>query len=192
MLPVFLSYYEEVIFCAVYSAWFIFEVALTCFIPMLWKGKFKYDEKGSRLLLLFSMFFSLLLTLSFSYISLYTGILLLPSWAFIAGMIIMVSGIAFRDWAAITLGRLYSPNGVLSSGPYKLVRHPAYGGTLIIVAGLSLAFRSAISLTVALVIIYPILRARAKREEQLLTKKLGNEYITYSEKVKRRFIPFLV
>ncbi|MGC8696394.1 MAG: methyltransferase family protein [Conexivisphaera sp.] len=202
MPSIFATYGDEVLFYCVYSAWFILEVSLTWLMPVLrsrGRGRIRVVERRSRALLLLSTFIILFLAFFFSYFSLYTGIGLLPAWLFAPGMALMMMGIAFREWAVVTLGRYFYPrvaiqegHRVITDGPYGLVRHPAYGGTLIIMAGLSIALRSAVSLAAALAIIYPILWARARREEQLLVQELGEEYLAYSRRVKRRFVPFLV
>ena len=55
-------------------------------------------------------------------------------WASIAaGLAIFVCGVALRMWAIATLGRLFTydvaiqaGHRVVTSGPYRWVRHPSY------------------------------------------------------------------
>ena len=62
------------------------------------------------------------------------------------GVIVMWLGLATRVWAIAALGRCLSHDGrgrpgqtVVSSGPYRWIRHPSYTGLLLVVAGFGLA-----------------------------------------------------
>ena len=62
------------------------------------------------------------------------------------GLIVMWLGLAIRVWAVAALGRAFRTTvevdpgqAIVSSGPYRWVRHPSYTGLLLIVAGLRLA-----------------------------------------------------
>jgi protein-S-isoprenylcysteine O-methyltransferase Ste14 len=62
------------------------------------------------------------------------------------GVIVMWLGLAIRVWAIAALGRAFrttvevdSGQTVVSSGPYRWVRHPSYSGLLLIVTGCGLA-----------------------------------------------------
>ena len=63
-----------------------------------------------------------------------------------AGLIVMWLGLAIRVWAIAALGRAFRTTvevdpgqAVVSSGPYRWVRHPSYSGLLLIVGGFGLA-----------------------------------------------------
>ena len=63
----------------------------------------------------------------------------------VIGALIGVSGIALALWARVDLGRNWGmPMGqksgpeLLTSGPYRLVRHPIYSGLLVAVLGTEL------------------------------------------------------
>ncbi len=76
---------------------------------------------------------------------------------------------------------------VISSGPYALVRHPMYLGTLLLYVLSPLALGSYIALIPALLII-PVIIARILSEEKMLAKDLPG-YQEYMEKVHFRLVP---
>ena len=78
---------------------------------------------------------------------------------------------------------------VISTGSYALVRHPMYGGVLVMMAGVPLALGSWWGLLV-LVIVVPGLVWRILDEEKLLKKDLPG-YNYYVLKVRYRLVPYL-
>jgi len=78
---------------------------------------------------------------------------------------------------------------LITKGIYKYVRHPIYGGILIMVNGaLIVAGSSAVILY--FVTMFLIIESYAGREEKLLTKHFGKKYIEYM-KTTKKFIPFI-
>lgn len=78
---------------------------------------------------------------------------------------------------------------VISTGPYKYVRHPLYSGNSILVIGLSLSLGSLIALIPALVFIVSMM-ARLLFEEKTLSVELQG-YAEYKKKVRFRLIPYV-
>lgn len=109
-------------------------------------------------------------------------------WA--VGMVVVV-------WAARVLGRYMSVEGVtvdhelVTSGPYRYVRHPVYGSFTAIAVGLSLVFRSYLLAAVAVVWVAATVWW-VTAEEQLLASPegLGDAYRKYTERTGR-FLPRL-
>ena len=65
---------------------------------------------------------------------------------FFIGIAVMLIGMALRCWAVFTLGASFRTTietdrdqRVVSNGPYKLIRHPSYGGWLLICGGYGVA-----------------------------------------------------
>lgn len=78
---------------------------------------------------------------------------------------------------------------VVSTGLYKVVRHPMYTATLVVFLSMPLILGSLISFFIFL--LYPILIIiRIIGEEKLLEKELEG-YIEYKKTVKYRLIPFI-
>ena len=78
---------------------------------------------------------------------------------------------------------------VISTGPYALVRHPMYVGTLIMIAGVPIALGSWWGL-VLLALIIPVLIWRILDEEQLLAGDLPG-YREYTRTVRYRLVPYV-
>lgn len=78
---------------------------------------------------------------------------------------------------------------VISTGPYSLVRHPMYGGVLVMMTGVPLALGSLWGLTI-LILALPLLIWRILDEEKLLKKDLPG-YVEYTQKVRYRLVPYL-
>ncbi|MBK9601532.1 MAG: isoprenylcysteine carboxylmethyltransferase family protein [Anaerolineales bacterium] len=76
---------------------------------------------------------------------------------------------------------------VIQSGPYRIVRHPMYLGTILMYVSSPLALGSYWAIIPAIFII-PILVARIINEEKVLTKKLEG-YSAYKQKTRYRLIP---
>ena len=76
---------------------------------------------------------------------------------------------------------------VVDTGLYGVVRHPMYAATLLMFLSMPLVLGSPVSL--AIMLIYPVLIVRRIRnEEELLTRDLPG-YGEYMQKVKYRLIP---
>ena len=77
---------------------------------------------------------------------------------------------------------------VVADGPYRLIRHPGYLGTLLTRLGLGLASRSAPATAGIAVLMGRAYRRRIQAEEQLLGRDLPG-YREYTKRTKR-LIPF--
>jgi protein-S-isoprenylcysteine O-methyltransferase Ste14 len=97
-------------------------------------------------------------------------------------------------WAGPTLGRFGAPgpavfrdHELITSGPYRLVRHPGYGAIQAIVLGAALG-----TLNWLILALWPVTVVatylNSKAEERLLGEKFGTAYEEYAQQ-KNRFIP---
>jgi protein-S-isoprenylcysteine O-methyltransferase Ste14 len=110
----------------------------------------------------------------------------------VAGLAIMWLGLALRVWAVAVLGRAFRTTvevdpgqAVVSTGPYRWIRHPAYAGLLLIVAGFGLAADSPLALAVCLVLPPPAIVRRIQVEEAELDRVLGDRYRVYRDRTAR-------
>jgi protein-S-isoprenylcysteine O-methyltransferase Ste14 len=115
----------------------------------------------------------------------------------VAGLIVMWVGLAARGWAIATLGSAFRTTvevdpgqAVVSTGPYKRVRHPSYAGLLLILAGFGLAIGNWLALATCLMLPVPSVLRRITVEEAELTRVLGDPYHRYQRRT-RRLIPGL-
>jgi protein-S-isoprenylcysteine O-methyltransferase Ste14 len=109
-----------------------------------------------------------------------------------AGLIVMWLGLAIRVWAIAALGRAFRTTvevdrdqPVVSTGPFRWVRHPSYSGLLLIATGCGLAAGQWLALTVCATVPLPALLWRIHVEEAELTAVLGDRYRAYQARTKR-------
>ncbi|ABP95172.1 Isoprenylcysteine carboxyl methyltransferase [Metallosphaera sedula] len=193
----------EIVFALSYGTLSV-ELLLTYLLPRVWKrgeqrGKIRRREFGSYIVLIVTLFGIYFVDIFFTYFSFYSGLGELPFLLVYLGVILALVGIGFRLWAILTLGKFFSPvvtllenHRVVDSGPYAYVRHPAYGGAIIILTGVAIASRSIFAIVLSITASLLVYSRRAKLEEKLLTQELGEEYISYMNRVKKRFIPGIV
>jgi len=112
------------------------------------------------------------------------------------GIGIGLVGYFFMNWAVIALGRQFSTDVTLqdghqliTSGPYRRIRHPRYLGILIFLAGLSLTFRSLVSL-LSVIVTFGVIVWRIHDEENLMEHQFSRQWTEYKLKTKA-LIPFL-
>jgi protein-S-isoprenylcysteine O-methyltransferase Ste14 len=115
-----------------------------------------------------------------------------PQISYSLGVIVMWLGLAIRAWAVAALGRAFrttvevdSGQTVVSTGPYRWVRHPSYSGLLLIVTGCGLAAGNWLALAVCAVLPLPALLWRIHVEESELTRVLEDRYRAYQAQTKR-------
>ena len=122
---------------------------------------------------------------------------ILPPIFIYIGIIISAIGLFIYIWGKISLGRYYShvvsvykDHRVIDKGPYKYIRHPMYLGSILILFGVPIVYRSLLSIPLIIIMIV-IYNYRANIEEKLLIENLGEEYLNYKKKVKYKFIPYI-
>jgi protein-S-isoprenylcysteine O-methyltransferase Ste14 len=81
--------------------------------------------------------------------------------------------------------------GLVTTGPYRLARHPIYLGFALLAVGQALAFGSWPALLIVLLGIVPTFAWRAGAEEKLLSRTFGERYAVYRQRTKM-IIPYLL
>jgi protein-S-isoprenylcysteine O-methyltransferase Ste14 len=116
----------------------------------------------------------------------------------VAGVLLEAAGSAIVLWARAALGVRWSlvPRagravGLVTSGPFALVRHPVYLGVVVALAGIAVAFANWGALLACLLLVVPALLWRAKVEEELLADVFGEEYGLYRQRTKM-LIPYVL
>jgi protein-S-isoprenylcysteine O-methyltransferase Ste14 len=112
------------------------------------------------------------------------------------GLALCAAGIAFAIWARIVIGSnwgmpmtLKEGHELVTTGPYRYVRHPIYAGLLLAMLGSALVINLwwlAIFFLAALNFVYA-----AKKEEKLMSREFPNTYPAYIKRTKM-LIPFLL
>ncbi len=112
------------------------------------------------------------------------------------GLILQTSGLALRAWSMRTLGAAYTrtlrteqEQRVVEAGPYRLVRHPGYAGSLLTWTGFALASRNVPTATLVAGLLGWAYQRRIAAEERLLERDLPG-YNAYIRRTKK-LIPFV-
>ncbi len=115
---------------------------------------------------------------------------LLPEWA---GAGLQLASMAWQFTAKVFLGRSFgllpAQRGLVTAGPYRIVRHPIYFGYLIGHIGFLLAnftWRNA----AVLALLYAAQVVRIRREEAILAATDAG-YPGYQQRVRWRLLPFV-
>jgi protein-S-isoprenylcysteine O-methyltransferase Ste14 len=120
-----------------------------------------------------------------------------PLVSVIVGIVIFSAGEGLRMWSKAMLGRYFtysvqtsSDQPVITSGPYKVLRHPSYLGMLLLAIGAGAVWGNWLGLGVLTVFTLAGVIYRISVEERALLDELGDRYATYASQHKR-LIPFV-
>lgn len=113
----------------------------------------------------------------------------------VAGAFLMLAGALLFVWGNLSLGKALTPlpypkdgAALVESGPYALVRHPIYGGILLLALGWALVVHGWLTLAFA-ALLGVLFDVKARREERWLEERHPS-YAAYRRRV-RKLIPFV-
>jgi protein-S-isoprenylcysteine O-methyltransferase Ste14 len=116
---------------------------------------------------------------------------------FILGVVLAWGGIVLRAASFRALGRYFTfhvetrpDQPVISTGPYRVLRHPSYTGLWLTIVGLALMCGTWIALAAALLLPAVGLAVRIRVEERALKAELGEAYLAFAA-TRKRLIPFV-
>jgi protein-S-isoprenylcysteine O-methyltransferase Ste14 len=126
----------------------------------------------------------------------------LPDWraplariSVFAGVALMLAGSCLLLAGLLRLGSNVTPlpypkprATLVRTGPYRLVRHPMYGGGIVLAYGWALVVRGWLTLVYATALLV-FLEIKSAREERWLTERFP-DYPDYQRRV-RKLIPFI-
>ncbi|UCF61434.1 MAG: isoprenylcysteine carboxylmethyltransferase family protein [Anaerolineaceae bacterium] len=117
----------------------------------------------------------------------------IPSWIRWLGMIITVLGMVLEFSTQLYLGRNYSTTlhiregqSLVTSGPYRYIRHPMYTALITVGVGIGLLSSSWYFL-LPFIATGIVIAFRTRREEEAMIEKFGDEYIQYAQGTGRFF-----
>jgi protein-S-isoprenylcysteine O-methyltransferase Ste14 len=94
-------------------------------------------------------------------------------------------------WARIYLGRNWSgyvtykeDQTLVTSGPYRYVRHPIYTSMILMFIGTILYYGS-LFVSIFLIILTIDFVLRTKKEEKIMIRLFGEKYMDYMKRTKR-------
>jgi protein-S-isoprenylcysteine O-methyltransferase Ste14 len=110
-----------------------------------------------------------------------------PGMYGIVGIALILLGVHLRRSAARALGRHFTvvlsvlpDHELVSSGPYRWLRHPNYAGLLLVALGTGLMVRSPLFLGGTVLLWLPLALLRIRQEERLLHGRLGVRWTEYA------------
>ncbi len=115
----------------------------------------------------------------------------------VAALLAMAAALAVVVWATAvnrffsSVIRIQTDRGhhLVTSGPYRYVRHPAYAASPFLFVGAGLALGSWLAALLGLLLVFPILR-RTALEDRTLREQLEG-YADYAQNVRYRLFPGL-
>ena len=114
------------------------------------------------------------------------------AWMEAIGVGLVLLGSILFVWARRTLGKQYSGHvsvkkeqELVQSGPYRIVRHPAYAGYLFMALGLALGYSSLLGFASTLLILLPATVYRIHVEDKMLAEHFGTQFDQYAQRTKR-------
>ncbi len=117
-------------------------------------------------------------------------------WPFWIGAAVTVGGLLFAVWAREHLGGNWSrsvtikqDHELITSGPYTVVRHPIYSGSLAGFLGMAIAICQVRGL-VALVLVFLVFWMKLRMEERWMRSQFGDTYATYARRTAA-LVPYL-
>lgn len=120
----------------------------------------------------------------------------MPAWFRWSGVIITVVGMALEFSTQLNLGKNYSTTlhisegqSLVTSGPYRYVRHPMYTALIMVGVGIGILSTSWYFL-IPFIATGIVVAFRIRREEEAMIEEFGDEYIQYAQ-VTGRFFPLI-
>jgi protein-S-isoprenylcysteine O-methyltransferase Ste14 len=183
-----------VVFWATFSVWYVAEISLNTRRRLASPDS---RDRGSLVLLFRIVGLALLLGFA-SPFALPGADIAAARTVFALGMGCVVARTALRWYSVATLKQYFTVNvivkasqSVITIGPYRYIRHPAYAGQLLALAGFGLAVGNWAGLLAMVVLPSCAFGYRIAIEEAALLSTLGEPYARYMRNT-RRFIPGLI
>jgi len=115
----------------------------------------------------------------------------------LAGLLAVVTGVAFSIWARFMLGGNWSSSvtvkenhTLVRSGPYRIVRHPIYTGILLGMLGSAIQ-RGGMSCFVGVLFCVLSFWLKSRIEERFMVQSFGEQYLQYRHEAKA-LVPFIL
>ena len=188
MLPLFIAYGLILLFLVIERLLRRGEVSKTM--------KARPEDRGSTMFVGIGFGWSMLVLVfaAFVYGRIIGSLNVAIAWV---GIVLMLSGLLLRVWAARTLGEFYTRTLVVGThqvlvdrGPYRVLRHPGYAADIVLWLGAGLATGNMLFVIAIGVVILPAYIYRMHVEEVMLHQRFGADFDQYTKR-RKRVIPFL-
>ena len=124
--------------------------------------------------------------------------LLLPFWIVVPtpwnlfGTVPLTTGIAFNLIAdrifrqrGTTVKPFARSSALVTTGVFKISRHPMYLGMVLILLGITILLGSLTPLTVVVIFFVLVEHIFIRKEERMLEEQFGEAWLTYTKKVRK-------
>jgi len=142
------------------------------------------DMKSTYLIGL-TVFLVLILSVAFNFLGIGKFNNEIISWF---GVCMMVIGLSVRTWSMKTLSKYYTrvlttteEQEIIKRGPYKIIRHPGYLGTMLTWSAAGLAMQNLIIFVVGTCMMVIAYFYRINYEEKMLVDKFGDRFNDYKK-----------
>ncbi|HEY2346069.1 MAG TPA: isoprenylcysteine carboxylmethyltransferase family protein [Xanthomonadaceae bacterium] len=120
-----------------------------------------------------------------------------PDVVYPLGLALFVLGAILRAWSIHTLGRFFtvqvaiaSDHKLIEDGPYRLLRHPSYTGSLTMFVGFLLCQGNVLTLAIVLLSVLAVFVRRIRVEEAALAETFGDAWRAYAQRTWR-LVPYV-
>jgi len=183
----------------------IFAVSYVAFFAVgMWAGRRERGmtrgedrDQGSRVVIYILTFAGIALSFAAPRLFPSARIALPSELVFGVSMTLFWSGVVMYCWAISTLGvafrtsvQLLADQRLITSGPYRILRHPAYTGGILILGGIGLATGNWLSVTASTVSVALAYAWRIHVEELALRERFGEEFKAHQRRTWA-VIPFV-
>jgi protein-S-isoprenylcysteine O-methyltransferase Ste14 len=185
----------RIIFWVSYSAWAVMEMLL--FIRDSRAARGEKRDAGSRLVLVILIPLGIFGAFFAPYKWPGARIALPGPAVFYTAIALIWIGGLFRFWAVMTLGRFFrtsvflqEQHKLVTSGPYRVLRHPSYTGGLLTIIGVGLAMGNWLSVAIFAGCVLLAYAWRISVEEKALAGHFGEEFAAHKQRTWA-LIPFI-
>lgn len=186
MFPILIQWFPSMAFANILGIIIVAAVLADALIPRLRGGRgfslLQARDRGSSIVIQLAAFIGFVGALFLRY----ENLGLVPPWIQVFGIVLILLGTCIREWAVFLLGRFFSRtvriehgHRLITEGPYRWIRHPAYTGMLIMDAAVVLSLGTWAGALFMFVILLAALLYRIRVEEQALVEAFGDDYRDY-------------
>jgi protein-S-isoprenylcysteine O-methyltransferase Ste14 len=104
----------------------------------------------------------------------------------VAGMLLVILGVAFNMWGRALLKarwsnqiKVFEGGTLVTTGPYALVRHPLYASLIWAFTGGALIYANPLALLLTAAVFVPMMYVRARKEDAVLLGAFADQYAAY-------------
>ena len=187
-MPLPYLFLERASWAAIFWTTYVLFFAVTMWVHQRERSLAKGEnrDRGSRPLIYLMSYVGAALAFIAPYVVPEARIELPHAPVFYTAMAMFWAGALLYPWAAVTLGsnfrtavQLLDGQRLVTRGPYRVLRHPAYTGGILVFAGIGLAVGNWVSFAAATLAVMVAYAWRIRVEEKALAERFGEEFAAH-------------